>query len=81
MQLVESLEKIISPMCFTDKLNSVLQFEWTTGSAIFGVSCSKFVNSVLNHQLYLGESFLKYILFNSKLEVFNLIPEILNLKL
>ena len=79
-------------MRFTDKLNSVshfcLQFEWTTCSAIFGVSCSKFVRHkpffaipgqlVLKHQLYLGESFLKYILFNSKLEVFNLIPEILN---
>ena len=78
-------------MRFTDKQNSVshfcLQFEWTTRSAIFGVSCSNFVrrkpffaipgvNSVLNLQLYLGESF--YILFNSKLEVFNLIPEILN---
>ena len=48
MQLVESLEKFVFPMRFTDKLNSVshfcLQFEWTTGSAIlFGVSCSKFV--------------------------------------
>ena len=34
-------------MRFTDKLNSVsdfcLRFEWTTRSAIFGVSCSKFV--------------------------------------
>ena len=84
MQLVESLEKIVFPMRFTDKLNSVshfcLQFELTTHSAIFGGS--RFlqfrVNSVLNHQLYLGESFLKYILFNSKLEFFNLIPEILN---
>ena len=90
MQLVESLEKIVFPMRFTDKLNSVsnfcLQFEWTTRSAIFGVSCSKFVRrkpffailGQLNHRLYLGESFLKYILFNSKLEVFSLIPEILN---
>ena len=47
MQLVESMEKIVFPMRFTDKLNSVshfcLQFEWTTRSAIFGVSCSKFV--------------------------------------
>ena len=47
MQLEESLEKIVFPMRFTDKLNSVshfcLQFEWTTHSAIFGVSCSKFV--------------------------------------
>ena len=47
MQLVESLEKIVFPKRFTDKLNSVshfcLQFEWTTCSAIFGVSCSKFV--------------------------------------
>ena len=75
-------------MRFTDKLNSVshfrLQFEWTTRSAIFGVSCSKFVLRkpffaiVLKNQLYLGESFLKYILFNLKLEVFNLIPEIPN---
>ena len=43
MQLMESLEKIFFPMRFTDKLNSVshfcLQFEWTTCSAIFGVSC------------------------------------------
>ena len=35
------------PKHFTDKLNSIshfcLQFEWTTRSAIFGVSCSKFV--------------------------------------
>ena len=47
MQLVESLEKIVFPMRFADKLNSVshfcLQFEWTTCSAIFGGSCSKFV--------------------------------------
>ena len=47
MPLVESLEKIVLPMRFTDKLNSVshfcLQFEWTTRSAIFGVSCIKFV--------------------------------------
>ena len=47
MQLVESSEKIVFPMRFTNKLNSVshfcLQFEWTTRSAIFGLSCSKFV--------------------------------------
>ena len=47
MQLVESLENIVFPMRFADKPNSVshfcLQFEWTTRSAIFGVSCSKFV--------------------------------------
>ena len=78
-------------MRFTNKLYSVshfcLQFELT----IFGVhvqnlcDVSRFlrfrVNSVLNHQLYLGESFLKYILFNSKLEVLNLIPKILNFRL
>ena len=47
MQLVESLEKMVFPMPFIDKLNSVshfcLQFKLTTCSAIFGVSCSKFV--------------------------------------
>ena len=92
MQLVESLEKIVFPMRFTDKLNSVSQFVYNLNGLLIqlylvlavqnlcGLSrFSRFrVNSVLNHQLYLGESFLKYILFNSKLEVFNLIPEILN---
>ena len=42
---------LVIPMRFADKLNSVshscLQFEWTTRSAIFGVSCSKFVRHKL----------------------------------
>ena len=38
-ELVESLEKIVFPMRFTDKLNSIscLQVEWTTRSAIYCV--------------------------------------------
>ena len=70
------VEKDRFSMRFTDKLNSVshfcLQFEWTTRLAIFGVSWSNlcgvsrfswfWVNSVLNHQLYLGESFLTLVL-------------------